>query len=79
MIKHTQVLGNEVRFNGTNLLYYRCDENYFLRVVIPVVLVVVSYIYGVYIFRYAQVEHLSSLTEKVSSYRHQLILGPLCA
>ena len=77
MIKHiyvrTQVLGSEVRFNGTKFLYYRCDGKYFLRAFIPVLLVVASYIYGVYIFRYVQIEHLSSLTEKVS------IKSPLCA
>lgn len=61
-------MGDEVRVNGTKFLYYRCDEKYVARVVIPVVLVVSSYIYGLYIFRYAQIEHLSSLTEKVRLY-----------
>jgi len=61
-------LSHVVKVNGTRLFtYYRCDREYAGRVAAPYLLILSSYIYGLYNFRYSQIEHLQNLTEKVGS------------
>ena len=51
--------------------YYHCDSQYAGRLAVPYLLILSSYIYGFYNFRYSQIEHLYNLTEKVGSYIHK--------
>ena len=57
--------------------YYRCDREYAGRLVLPYLLLLSSYIYGFYNFRYSQIEHLYNLTEKVGSCINMLVANGL--
>ena len=62
-----QAFNEEVKTDNGSFIYLRCDGA-FIRMSVGNILVFVSYVFGFYIFRYSQREHLSTLTEKVRSY-----------
>lgn len=51
--------------NGSSFVYLRCDGAFVRVKAVANLLVLISYVFGYYIFRYSQREHLSNLTEKV--------------
>ena len=52
--------------NGSSFIFLRCDQSFVRMKAVAKVLILISYVFGYYIFRYSQREHLSNLTEKVS-------------
>ena len=61
-----QVFNEEIKTaNESSFIYLRCDEGYVRSKAVGNILILISYVFGYYIFRYSQREHLSNLTEKV--------------
>ena len=56
----------------SNESYYdiTCSKHMITSFIIPQILLLCAFVYGLYIFRRAQTEHLSTLTEAVSSPLH---------
>ena len=60
-----QVFNEEIRTDNGSFIFLRCDEGFVRLKVVQNILILISYVFGYYIFRYSQREHLSNLTEKV--------------
>ena len=74
-----QVFNEEIKTaNGTGFIYLRCDRGYVRLKVVGNLVVLISYLFGYYIFRYSQREHLSNLTEKVCRIIVYIILCGIC-
>ena len=54
--------------NRTNEIYYdvECERHILTTFIIPDILLISAFVYGLYIFRWVQTEQLSTLTEAVS-------------
>ena len=65
------------RFPGSGdgtYVYIQCADNVVVNQAIPGLLILSAYLYGVYIFRYGEPEHLASLMETVFlSYNPQFV------
>ena len=55
--------------NRTNEIYYdvECERHILTTFIIPDILLISAFVYGLYIFRWVQTEQLSTLTEAVSA------------
>ena len=51
--------------NNTVMYEIQCEGHVFSAFVIPDILLLLSFVYGLYIFRWIQTEQLSTLTETV--------------
>ena len=60
-----QVFNEEIKTSNGSFVFLRCDEGFVRFKGVGNLLVLISYVFGYYIFRYSQREHLSNLTEKV--------------
>ena len=60
--------------DGKAFYHVSCERHIFTSFLIPDILLLSSFIYGLYIFRWAQTEQLSTLTEAVSSMQSRQLL-----
>lgn len=59
--------------NDSNETYYnvQCERHFLTTFIIPDILLISAFVYGLYIFRWVQTEQLSTLTEAVSALIHK--------
>ena len=63
------------QFNSSNETYYdvECERHILTTFIIPDILLISAFVYGLYIFRWVQTEQLSTLTEAVSALIHEML------
>ena len=49
----------------------QCERHFLTTFIIPDILLISAFVYGLYIFRWVQTEQLSTLTEAVSALIHK--------